>query len=91
MEKKYHAETVSELIVMRDELKQKLNAIENSDEALAELEAKCELLKKETQKLADALTKLRQQAAKKIEDQLRQRLVPLGMPNVRFEVNVSKC
>ena len=91
LEKKYHAETVSELIVLRDELKQKLNAIENSDEALAELEAKCELLKKETQKLADALTKLRQQAAKKIEDQLRQRLVPLGMPNVRFEVNVSKC
>ena len=91
LEKKYHAETVSELIVLRDELKQKLNAIENSDEALAELEAKCELLKKETQKLADALTKLRQQAAKTIENQLRQRLVPLGMPNVRFEVNVSKC
>ena len=91
LEKKYHAETVSELIVLRDELKQKLNAIENSDEALAELEAKCELLKKETQKLADALTKVRQQAAKTIEDQLRQRLVPLGMPNVRFEVNISKC
>ena len=91
LEKKYHAETVSELIVLRDELKQKLNAIENSDEVLAELEAKCELLKKEAQKQADALTKVRQQAAKTIENQLRQRLVPLGMPNVRFEVNVSKC
>ena len=91
LEKKYHAETVSELIVLRDEVKQKLNAIENSDEVLAELEAKCELLKKEAQKQADALTKVRQQAAKTIENQLRQRLVPLGMPNVRFEVNVSKC
>ena len=90
LEKKYHADTVSDLIVLRDELKEKLNAIENSDEALAELEAKCELLKGKTQQLADALTKLRQQAAKKIEDQLRQRLVPLGMPNVRFAVNISK-
>ena len=90
LEKKYHADTVSDLIVLRDELKEKLNAIENSDEALAELEAKCELLKGKTRQLADALTKLRQQAAKKIEDQLRQRLVPLGMPNVRFAVNISK-
>ena len=38
LEKKYHADTVSDLIVLRDELKEKLNAIENSDEALAELD-----------------------------------------------------
>jgi DNA repair protein RecN (Recombination protein N) len=90
LEKKYHADTVSDLIALRDELKEKLNAIENSDEALAELEVQCEQLKGKTQQQADALTKLRQQAAKKIEDQLRQRLVPLGMPNVRFAVNISK-
>ena len=90
LEKKYHVDTVSDLIALRDELKEKLNAIENSDEALAELEVQCEQLKGKTQQQADALTKLRQQAAKKIEDQLRQRLVPLGMPNVRFAVNISK-
>ena len=90
LEKKYHAETVEELISQRDELKQKLNNIENSDEALNELEAKCQLLKANCQKQADALTKLRQRAGKEIEQQLRQRLIPLGMPNVRFEVHITK-
>ena len=90
LEKKYHAETVEELISQRDELKQKLNNIENSDEALNELEAKCQQLKANCQKQADALTKLRQKAGKEIEQQLRQRLIPLGMPNVRFEVHITK-
>ena len=90
LEKKYHAETVEELISQRDELKQKLNSIENSDEALAELEAKCQQLTAKCQQQADALTKLRVKAGKEIEQQLRQRLVPLGMPNVRFEANIQK-
>lgn len=90
LEKKYHADTIEELISQRDELKQKLNNIENSDETLAELEAKCQQLKAKCQQQADALTKLRLKAGKEIEQQLRQRLVPLGMPNVRFEVNIQK-
>ena len=90
LEKKYHADTVEELIGKRDELRQKLNNIENSDEALAELEAKCQQLRAKSQQQADALTKLRLKSGKAIEQQLRQRLVPLGMPNVRFEVNIQK-
>ena len=90
LEKKYHAENVSELITLRDGLKQKLNNIENSDEALAKLEASCQKLCADCQKLADVLTKLRKKAGKEIEGQLRQRLVPLGMPNVRFEVSIAK-
>lgn len=90
LEKKYHVDTVEELISQRDNLKLKLSNIENSDEALAELEAKCQKLTANSQKLADALTKQRQKAGKHIEEQLRQRLVPLGMPNVRFEVNIQQ-
>ena len=90
LEKKYHVDTVEELISQRDELKQKLSNIENSDEALAELEAKYKQLTAQCQKQADVLTKLRQKAGKSIEEQLRQRLVPLGMPNVRFETNIAK-
>ncbi len=90
LEKKYHTENVSELITLRDGLKQKLNNIENSDEALAKLEASCQKLCADCQKLADVLTKLRKKAGKEIEGQLLQRLVPLGMPNVRFEVSIAK-
>jgi len=90
MEKKYHAETVEELITMRDTLAQQLNNIENSDEALQALQQQVNELKASCQQQADTLTKLRQQAAKKIEQQLQQRLVPLGMPNVRFEVSIRQ-
>ena len=90
LEKKYHANTVTELISQRDALKEQLDAIENSDEALAELEAKCQQLKTKGQQQADKLTKMRQQAAKEIEHQMQQRLVPLGMPNVRFQISITQ-
>ena len=90
LEKKYHAENVEELIAQRDNLKQQLSAIENSDEAVGELEAKCEKLKAKSQQLADELSKQRQKAAKEIEKQMQQRLVPLGMPHVRFAVSIIK-
>ena len=89
LEKKYHAENVEELIKQRDDLEQQLAAIENSDEALGEWEAKCKQLSKECQQYADKLTKQRQKAAKEIEQQMQQRLVPLGMPNVRFSVSIT--
>ena len=89
LEKKYHVDNVEELIAQRDQLGKQLNAIENSDDAMAELEAKCELLKGKCQQLADKLTKQRQKAAKEIEKQMQQRLVPLGMPHVRFEVSIT--
>ena len=89
LEKKYHVDSVDELIAQRDQLDKQLNAIENSDEAVAELEAKCQQLTVQCQQLADKLTAQRQKAAKAIEKQMQQRLVPLGMPHVRFEVTVN--
>ena len=89
LEKKYHVDNVEELIAQRDLLGKQLNAIENSDDAMAELEAKCEQLKGKCQQLADKLTKQLQKAAKEIEKQMQQRLVPLGMPHVRFEVSIT--
>ena len=90
LEKKYHADTVEELIQKRDELEHQLSNIENGDEAVEALEARCRQLKAECEKQADALTKLRTKAAREIEKDLQSRLVPLGMPNVRFSVEITK-
>ena len=89
LEKKYHADSIEELISQRDQLGKQLAAIENSDEALSELEAKCQQLTTKSQQLADKLTKQRQQAAKEIEQQMLHRLIPLGMPHVRFSVTIT--
>ena len=90
LEKKYHVDTIEELIAQREELKQQLNNIENSDEALAELQQKLSQLKAQTEKEAEVLTKLRTKAAKQIEQEMLSRLMPLGMPNVRFNIDISK-
>ena len=90
LQKKYHAESVAELISQRDTLQQQLQNIENSDEAVAELEAKCQQLTVQCQQHADTLTRQRQKAAKEIERQMLARLVPLGMPNIRFSVDISQ-
>ena len=91
LQKKYHAESVEQLISQRDTLKQQLQNIENSDEAVSELEAQCRQLAAQCQQQADALTKQRQKAAKEIERQMLSRLVPLGMPNIRFTVSMTTC
>ena len=90
LEKKYHVETVEELIAKRDELKIQLGRIENSDEALAELQQKLAAQLAQAQKAAEALTKLRTKAAKQIEKEMQGRLMPLGMPNVRFSIEMTQ-
>ena len=90
LEKKYHVETVEELIAKRDELCQQLNNIDNSDEALSDLEQQLGNLQTQAGKEADALTKLRTKAAKQIEAEMQTKLVPLGMPNVRFSVEMTR-
>ena len=90
LEKKYHVETVEELIAKRKELSEQLNNIDNSDEALSALEQRLTKLQAQAVKEADALTKLRIKAAKQIEAEMQTKLVPLGMPNVRFSVEIAR-
>ena len=90
IEKKYHVETVEELIAKREELSEQLNNIDNSDEALSALEQRLTKLQAQAVKEADALTKLRIKAAKQIEAEMQTKLVPLGMPNVRFSVEIAR-
>ena len=89
LEKKYHVETVEELISKRDELHQQLAAIENGDESLDALKARRDELEAKARKEADALTKLRTKSAKTIEAEMQKRLIPLGMPHVRFSIQLT--
>ncbi len=90
LEKKHHVESVEELIALRDNLKTKLSNIEESDEALAAIRQRLTQLRNTCQKQADTLSRQRTKAAKQIEKEMQQRLVPLGMPNVRFQIAVSQ-
>lgn len=90
LQQKHHVETIEELIALRDNILHQLSHIDNADEELNALKAKVnELLAICTTK-AKALTATRQKAAKKIEQQITDRLIALGMPNTRFEVRIEE-
>ena len=89
LEKKYHVDAIEALIEKRDNLQQQLQAIENGDESLDEVKTRLSQLEAQARKEAEVLTKLRTKAAKKIEDEMQKRLVPLGMPHVRFSIKLS--
>jgi DNA repair protein RecN (Recombination protein N) len=88
-EKKYHVETVEELISKRNELHHQLEAIDNGDESLEVLKARRNELEAQAHKEADTLTKLRTKSAKAIEAEMQKRLIPLGMPHVRFSIELT--
>ena len=89
LEKKYHTDSVEELITLRDELQQKLANIENSDEAVSEVEKQVEQLRDVCTKKASAISALRQATAKKMKSELAHRLEALGMPHARFDVQIT--
>ena len=90
LEKKYHVETVEELILQRDDLKLKLSHIENSDEAVSEMEKEVARLRSLCAHRAETISTMRQATADNMRSQLAQRLEQLGMPHARFDVSITK-
>jgi DNA repair protein RecN (Recombination protein N) len=90
LQKKHHVETVGELLDLQADYEQRLNSITSSDDQIQELKKHCELLYKELLAEAKILTKHRQEAAKQVEKRMQQMLMPLGMPHVRFKVDLEQ-
>ena len=86
LEKKHHVDSVEQLIAIRDELAGQLDRIDNSEDELKNLQAKETALLNQCNETAGKLSLLREKAARKIEKEMLKRLVPLGIPHVRFEV-----
>ena len=90
LQQKFHVESVKELIENQERLKEQLSHIDNSDEDVEALAQQVAELLQKARKEAAILTDIRKKAAKKVETEMRQRLVPLGIPNVRFEIDFAE-
>ena len=85
LEQKFHVSTEKELIEIRDNIAEQLKNIDNSDEELDLLEQDVKAKLIACEKQAEKLTGLRHKAIKIVEEQMKSRLIPLGIPNVRFK------
>lgn len=88
LQQKHRVSSVSQLIEIRENYRNQLNDITSYDDRIQELKELKEQRYKEVLAQATVLTTLRSQAAKEIEQQMQSYLIPLGMPNVRFAVDM---
>lgn len=89
LQQKHHVQTVDELIVLTEEYTEKLSAITSYDEYIDELTARRDEQYNKVKKQAGLLTQARTIASNEVEKQMASHLIPLGMPNVRFQVEMG--
>ncbi|MBU3837129.1 MAG: DNA repair protein RecN [Candidatus Phocaeicola faecigallinarum] len=90
MMQKHHVKTDAELIEIAENYRQQLDMITSSDERISELESKKKKLYDSVIHKAEILTALRTESAGKIQSQMESLLIPLGMPNVKFAVEICR-
>ena len=86
---KHHAKTEEELLEVTEDYRRRLNAVTSYDDRIAELEQAKEEIFANVMEQADQLTAMRTKSAQYIESQMETLLIPLGMPNVRFRVELT--
>lgn len=89
LQQKHRVQTLDELINLTVEYREKLSAITSYDDRIADLIARRDAQYNKVKKQALLLTQARTTAAREVEKQMAARLVPLGMPNVRFQVEMG--
>ena len=90
LQQKFHVRDLGELIETYHQLKEQLSHIDHSDEDVEALEQEVPQLLEKALKQAKELTAIRTKAAKKVEEEMKQRLIPLGIPNVRFSISLTE-
>ena len=89
LQQKHHVKSVEELIALTADYRMRLDAITSFDERIAALRNRQQELYQTVLQKAEVLTEVRTRSARYIESQMESLLVPLGMPNVRFAVELS--
>lgn len=90
LQQKHRVSTVGELMALADEFRNRLTGITSLDEEIATLTESCENLRQEVIRLAGELTESRRPVAAAAEQEMASRLALLGMPNVRFRVELGQ-
>lgn len=89
LEQKHHVDSIKELINIYEQLSEQVFAIDNSDEHLQQLRKQLQEAEQQMQQAGQKLTKKRQKAVSVIEKEMKARLVPLGIPNVQFHIELT--
>ena len=90
LQQKHRVQTIEELIQIADEYAKQLDSITSYEDRIIELTRQQEDLLKQVAVEAEVLTQSRKDAAAITEKEMAKRLMTLGMPNVRFQIEIGK-
>jgi DNA repair protein RecN (Recombination protein N) len=86
LQQKHRVQTEEELIFLTEEYRKKLATITSFDEYIVELTKQRDTKYDEVKQQAGTLTQKRISITRNVEQEMSTRLIPLGMPNIRFQV-----
>ena len=89
LQQKHRTDTIEGLIELTARYRKQLDAITSFDDRIEEPNHQKAQFYMQVIKQGEVLTQLRTQAARYIESQMEALLIPLGMPNVRFAVELT--
>jgi DNA repair protein RecN (Recombination protein N) len=90
LQQKHRLDSVEKLIELRDNFDKQIREIDYSDEELAQLEKKSATFYAKVMQIAESLSKTRKKAALLLEKQLTEKISVLGMPNMRFNAELTQ-
>jgi DNA repair protein RecN (Recombination protein N) len=90
LQRKHRVETNAELLAIADDLRQRLDAICTGDEQLQELDQRRSQCYSQLLQTGLQLSAQRKDVVEEIERRMHALLVPLGMPNVKFRVELGR-
>lgn len=89
LEKKHHAENLSELLKIQASFEQQLSEMDNFQEETEQLEKEIAAYEKQLNESAAKISEKRKAAKPILEDSISQILHGLGMPNAKLEVAIE--
>lgn len=87
--KKHQVQTTDDLLRIKNELADKLDATAGLSEETQKLEQQCAEMRGQLAVMADTLSQNRRQQQQPIQQNIAQLLAQVGMPNAIIEVNIS--
>lgn len=90
LQKKHRVESVAALIELMEGFERKLSQLSQGDDRIEALTAEVEQSRILVMEQAERLSEVRRQAASQVEQEIVSRLALLGMPNVRFAVEIGR-
>lgn len=89
LQSKHHVSSVEALIELRENFRIKLSSLENSSYTIEELEKEARRAKAAAKEIAAELTRRRTEEARRFEKLLCDTASPLGMKNLRAQVEIT--